>query len=163
MKRTIAAAFMISFLVLFTGCAGDNANVSQPAEKEASPQVLYERAVKDAVFAEESEIQPLVTLTKDDELVTWDDKGRVLLCTWHNYPDSYPEGKNVTIEWGPVWTFTDKEIESHAAELKAAEDAEMRMRQLVSFAPVSEHSTGTVFWVDPVDVNRPAYLSDPAD
>lgn len=163
MNRKTAAAFMVSFLLLFTGCANDNANVSQPAEKENSPQALYEQAVRDAVFAEESEIQPLVTLTKDDKLVTWDNEGRVLLCTWHNYPESYPEGKKVTIEWGPVWTFTDKEIESHAEELKEAEDAEMRMRQLISFAPDSDHSTVTGFWVDPDDVCRPAYQSDPTD
>lgn len=163
MNRKIASVFIASFLLLAAGCAGTATDVSKTSEKKDSPEELYEQAVEDAVFAEESEIQPLVALTKDDELVTWDDEGRVLLYTWHNYPDSYPEGENVTIEWGPVWTFTDKEIATHAEELKKAEDPVMRMRQIISFAPDSEHSTVTGFWVNPDDVCRPAYQSDPTE
>lgn len=128
--------------------------------EEKSNGQLYHAAVVDSMEASEDEICPLVSLTKDDKLVTWDDQGRVLLCTWHNYPDSYPKGEKVTINWGYVWTFTDKEIASNADELKTAKDPEMRMKQLIGFEPDSKHSTVTAFWVKPEDVLRPAYQSN---
>ena len=119
-------------------------------------------AVRDAAIAEEHEIKPLVSLTKQDPLVTWDGQGRVLLCTWHSYPDSYPEGETVTAEWGYIWTYTDKELATHAGELAKSEDAVMRMRQLISINPNKTHSTVTGLWVNPSDVIRPAYQPDAA-
>lgn len=127
---------------------------------EMTNEELYAMAVKDAAIAEENEIKPLVSLTKKDPLVTWDKQGRVLLCTWHSYPDSYPVGEKVTAKWGYIWTFTDKEIATHAEELKNSEDAVMRMRQLISIDPAKTHSTVTGLWVNPSDVIRPAYQSD---
>ena len=163
MNRKIFAAFTAVLVLSLVGCAKGSKEASRTSEEENSLEELYEQAVEDSVFAEESEIEPLVTLTKEDKLVSWDEEGRVLLCTWHNYPDSYPEGEKVTIEWGPVWTFTDKEIDSYADELEKADDPQMRLRQLIAFAPDSEHSTVTGFWVYPADVRRPAYQSDPTD
>lgn len=166
-NRKINVCVLVALLVVLTlgACMGEK-NVPQNQNgnaEEISPQGLFDQAVQDAMLAEDSEIQPLVTLTKEDALVNWDDAGRVLLCTWHNYPDSYPQGETVTIEWGPVWTFTDKEMASHADELQKAQDPLMRLRQIISFAPDSEHSTVTGFWVDPKDVLRPAYQSDPSE
>ena len=135
----------------------------EPVVTEKTEEELYKMAVKDAVFAEEDEIKPLVSLTKDDELVTWDDKGRVLLCTWHSYPDSYPEGETVTTKWGSVWVYTDKEMASYAEELKNAKDPTMRLRQLISISPGKTHSTVTGMWVKPSDVIRPAYQTDATD
>lgn len=137
--------------------ASDDASTAKMTDEE-----LYAAAVKDAAIAEEDEIKPLVSLTKNDPLVTWDDKGRVLLCTWHSYPDSYPKGETVTAAWGYIWTFTDKEIATHAGELKGSKDAVMRMRQLISINPNKTHSTVTGLWVNPSDVIRPAYQSDAA-
>ncbi len=135
----------------------DDAPAGEMADEE-----LYAMAVKDATIAQEDEIRPLVSLTKKDPLVTWDSQGRVLLCTWHSYPDSYPKGEVVTAQWGYIWTFTDKELASHAKELKESKDAVMRLRQLISIAPDKTHSTVTGLWVDPSDVIRPAYQSDAA-
>lgn len=56
-------------------------------------QMLYISAVEDAAFAEAEEIMPLG-----------------YLCTWHNYPESYPMGETVTLDWGNVWTFTPDEL-----------------------------------------------------
>lgn len=141
----------------------DSAQPSQPSQpSEKTNEELYAMAVKDAAVAEEDEIKPLVSLTKDDPLVSWDDQGRVLLCTWHSYPDSYPEGKTVTAKWGYIWTFTDKEIATYAGEFAESEDAVMRMRQLISINPDKTHSTVTGLWVNPSDVIRPAYQSDAA-
>ncbi|MCM1461438.1 MAG: hypothetical protein NC084_01850 [Bacteroides sp.] len=137
-------------LTALSGCRNETRDVN----------ALYESAVRDAAFADEDEILPLVSLVERDEMTTWRD-GKVLLLTWHNYPDSYPEGENVTVTWGPVWTFTDKEIASYGDELSKADDPEMRLKQLIAFAPDSEHSTVTGFWVSPENVKRPAYQNDP--
>lgn len=168
----VIVAVAVTLVLTMAGCGkeasntGNEANAGGTSEstgEAVTTEELFEQAVEDSVFAEESEVESLVSLAKDDKMVTWDDQGRVLLCTWHNYPDSYPEGETVTIEWGPVWTFTDLEIDSHAEELKEADDPEMRLKQIIAFAPDSEHSTVTGFWVDPADVCRPAYQSDPTD
>lgn len=147
-KKIIFAAF-IAVAVCFSGCK---------KEPSKTHEELYRDAVKDAAFADEDEILKLVSLNENDPMTTWKD-GKVLLLTWHNYPDSYPEGETVTIQWGPVWTFTDKEIASHGKEF--TDDPEMRLKQLIAFAPDSEHSTVTGFWVDPQNVKRPAYQTDP--
>lgn len=149
MKRKIIFAAITAAAVCLSGCK---------KEPPKTPEELYRDAVTDAAFADEDEILPLVSLTESDPMTTWQD-GKVLLLTWHNYPDSYPEGETVTIQWGPVWTFTDKEIASHEKEF--ADDPETRLKQLIAFAPDSEHSTVTGFWVDPKNVKRPAYQSDP--
>ncbi|MDE5883540.1 MAG: hypothetical protein K2H29_00430 [Oscillospiraceae bacterium] len=60
-----------------------------------------------------------------------------------------------------MWTFTDKEIASYGDALRSADNPEMRLTQLIGFAPDSEHSTVTGFWVDPKDVKGPAYQSNP--
>lgn len=138
------------------------ASSSDASVAEKTNEELYAMAVRDAAIAEEHEIKPLVSLTKQDPLVTWDDQGRVLLCTWHSYPDSYPEGETVTAEWGYIWTYTDKELATHAGELAKSEDAVMRMRQLISINPNKTHSTVTGLWVNPSDVIRPAYQPDAA-
>lgn len=133
-----------------------------PSAAEKTNEELYAMAVKDAAIAEEDEIKPLVSLTKQDPLVTWDDQGRVLLCTWHSYPDSYPNGETVTAKWGYIWTFTDKEMAAYTGELRESEDPKMRLRQLIAIPPTKDHSTVTGLWVKPSDVLRPAYQSDPA-
>lgn len=149
MRKKIIFAALIAVAVCLTGCK---------KEPPKTQEELYSDAVKDAAFADEDEILPLVSLNESDPMTTWKD-GKVLLLTWHNYPDSYPEGETVTIQWGPVWTFTDKKVASHGKEFSDA--PEMRLKQLIAFAPDSEHSTVTGFWVDPQNVKRPAYQTDP--
>lgn len=149
MSKKIVFALIMAAAVCLTGCK---------KEPSKTDEELYSDAVKDAAFADEDEILPLVSLNESDPMTTWKD-GKVLLLTWHNYPDSYPEGETVTIQWGPVWTFTDKEVASHGKEF--SDDPETRLKQLIAFAPDSEHSTVTGFWVDPENVKRPAYQTDP--
>lgn len=148
--KFIFTAFIAAAAICISGCAKEN----------KTPEELYHDAIVDAAFADEDEIMPLVSLVESDDMTSWQD-GKVLLLTWHNYPDSYPEGEDVTIQWGPVWTFTGKEIASYGKELKEAGDAEARLKQLIAFAPDAEHSTVTGFWADPKNVKRPAYQTDP--
>lgn len=167
-NKFIVLAAVISLaagLILGAGTMSLVAGKSGTDSSSQDMQTLYDSAVKDAVFAEPEEIMPLVSLTKEDPLVTWDEAGeRVLLCTWHNYPESYPKGEKVTLEWGTVWTFTPDELEQkYKAESNQVSDWGLRLNQLIGFAPDSEHSTFTTFWVDPADIYRPACQPDPTN
>lgn len=137
-------------LGILPGCQG----------KEPDLDALYRSAIKDAVFADTTEIQPLVSLTPEDKRTTWDSEGRVLVCTWHRDAASYPEGKTIVIEDGPVWVFTDKEIASYKEELKKCKAPETRLAQLIGLPPDCGYSAVTGFWVNPADVIRPAYQTD---
>ena len=54
---------------------------------------LYRAAVLDAMLIDDDEILSLVEITEDGPLCSWDDNGRVLMLTYHSYPDSYVAGK----------------------------------------------------------------------
>lgn len=163
MKRKVLQSGIILILVaaMAAACGDSKAEKSQD---EQALYALYDEGIKDAVFADEDEIMELVSLTKDDTRVEWDAQGRVLLLTLHNYPDSYPEGEKVTLEWGTVWTFVEKDMESaYAKEAKYGEDSDMILKQLIGLPPDGEYSTVTGFWVDTKDVVRPAYQPNPLD
>lgn len=151
MKKIIGSICgVLVLLTVFSGCQSKTADLN----------ALYESAIRDAMFADENEILPLVSLTSEDKMTTWNEDGCVLLCTWHRYPDSYPEGETITVEWGPVWTFTDKEIASYKDELKKCKDPETRLKQLIGLPPDCDYTTFTGFWVSPENVKRPAYRTD---
>lgn len=151
MKKIIGSICgVLVLLTVFSGCQSKTADLN----------ALYESAIRDAMFADENEILPLVSLTSEDKMTIWNEDGCVLLCTWHRYPDSYPEGETITVEWGPVWTFTDKEIASYKDELKKCKDPETRLKQLIGLPPDCDYTTFTGFWVSPENVKRPAYRTD---
>lgn len=134
---------------------------SEEAVETSTEVDIYNVAILDAMVSEEFEIQPLVTLTKEDELTTWNENGEVLLVTWHSYPDSYIEGEVTTLSFGTVWTFTDKEVlawyETNGDEVT---DYDERFVQLIGLYPDDPNTHFTAFWVNPEDVVRPAYASD---
>ena len=153
-KRVIVVAMLTMMAATMGACGKESQNQSD----------LYEQSVEDAVFAEEDEIMELVSLTSEDDRVTWDDQGRVLLLTFHRYPDSYPEGETVTLEWGEVWTFTEKEMASRfAEEMKEDKDYDLALKHLLGLPQEKESTTVTAFWVEPEDVIRPAYQMDATD
>lgn len=128
---------------------------------DKNPATLYKEAVADAVIADADEIEQLVELTKDNPMTTWDDKGRVLLLSWHHYPDSYKEGESMTMSYGSVWTFTDREIaEWYKKNNGSVSDWELRLEQLIGLPPEAEYTHVSAFWVDPQYVVRPAYITD---
>ena len=122
---------------------------------------LYQDAVADAVSADSDEIMPLLTLTPGTELTTWDEEGRVLMLSWHRYPESYPEGQEVTLDYGEVWTFTDGEIrrwyQKNGGNITAPE---LRLEQLIGLPRDKGYTHVSAFWVDPDDLARPAYVTD---
>ena len=123
---------------------------------------LYLSAVEDAKRAEENEILPLVTLTPDSDMVTWNDDGtKVLLLSWHKYPDSYIAGGSFTCTYGEIWTFTDKEILSWYDEnSEGITDWELRLEQLIGLPAGAEYTHVSAFWVDLDELIRPAYQTD---
>ena len=121
----------------------------------------YMVSVIDAHQAEESEINPLVALTKDSDMATWNDKGQVLLLSWHSYPQSYIPGEQFTCKYGEMWTFTDKEVLSWYDEnANGVEDWELRFEQLLGLPATDNKTHVSAFWVDPDEIIRPAFQPD---
>lgn len=125
-------------------------------------QALFDKAVEDVQTIEPDEILPVTAITKDSPMVTWNDAAdRVLLLTFHKYPDSYQTGQTVTTQWGEVWTFTDREIEAwydkNGADVKAWP---LRLRQLIGLRPDNAYTHISALWVKPEDIIRPAYETD---
>lgn len=145
-----ALILLLCFLFSVFGCAG------KTTEK------LYLSAVDDAKRAEESEILPLVTLTPDSDMVTWNDNGtKVLLLSWHKYPESYVEGESFDCTYGEIWTFTDKEILSWYDEnSEGITDWNLRLEQLIGLPAGAGYTHVSAFWVDLSEVIRPAYQTD---
>ena len=81
------------------------------AESETDQQILCDDAVEDALIIDKDEILPVVSLEEGQPYAVYDQDGRILLYTFHKYPDSYPDGADVKLEWGNVWTFTGGELE----------------------------------------------------
>ena len=150
--KFIAAGLAVAaFCIAAAGCG------SAPTTAE-----LYNNAVYDAMIADEDEIFPLVCLTEEDERARFDEGGRTLLVSWHSYPESYPEGQTVTLQWGEVWTFTLGEIADWSGDnADSVTDWTLRLEQLIGLPENDGKTHFTAFWVDLEDVVRPAYRTDP--
>lgn len=137
------------------------AETDSSAESEDDLQILFDQAVEDAMIAEDGEILPVVSLDEGEPYAVYNEEGRVLLYTFHKYPDSYLDGTDVKLEWGNVWTFTGGELEDWYQENKeGVTDWQTRMKELLGLTPDNESNYVTAMWVKPEDVFRPAYISD---
>lgn len=122
---------------------------------------LYARAVRDAKEADEDEIMPLVNITQDDENVIWSEDGKsVLVAFMHKYPDSYPAGEDITLQWGNVWCVSAGELYSWVKDHEA-ENWSNRLHQVMGLPYSKEYTTVTTMWVDADLLYRPAYVTDP--
>lgn len=89
------------------------------------------------------------------------DATKVLLLSWHEYPESYKAGESFTCTYGEIWTFTDKEILSwYNDNAKGVTDWELRLEQLIGLPESSEYTHISAFWVDIDELIRPAYQTD---
>ncbi len=134
----------------------------QNATATLSDDELYDMAVRDAVFAEEKDIYPLVNIVKDDPDIIW--KGDKVLVTFlHKYPDSYPAGEEITLQWGNVWCVSAGE---HYRWIKengdGVTDWTKRLLQVMGMPLWKASTTVTAMWVDASLLHRPAYVTDPA-
>ena len=133
----------------------------------SNPSITLEErlhnAYLDVIEAKEDNIRHLVTLTKDDENVYWNEaKDKVLLFTLHRYPDSYPDGQEVTFSWGESWVCSVKEYESWYLNNKNnIKDSLLRTKQVLGMSHESKNTYISSMWFNPNDVYRPAYVTDP--
>lgn len=143
-------------------------NVVADAFSTAEPQKLsndqlYDRAVRDAKNADEDEIMPLVNISKDDENVIWSEDGkRVLVTFMHKYPDSYPAGEDITLQWGNVWCVSAGEMVKWIKNNgDGVTDWTERLHQVLGMPTSKDYTTITAMWVDADLLYRPAYVTDP--
>ncbi len=154
MKRQLLSLCLTVLLLLsmmgFTGCK----------KPKTDDDTLYLNAVNDCIVAEESEIMPLVDLVEGNEFANIKD-GKVLLITFHHYPDSYVPGTtNEDISYY-MWTFTDKEIIAWYKNTdKNVDDWHLRFCQLLGMNKSSANTYFAGVWANLDDVIRPAYVQD---
>ena len=143
----------VLMLMILTGCTG---------EKVVSNDNLWKSAMADAVFSEDAEVHKLVTLTREDPHVIWDDAGeRVLLLSWHNYNDKCAPGSSIKQEYGDIWATSAGEMQAWYAENHAeVENWNLRFAQLLGVHEDEGYTRFSAFWVAPEDVIRPAYITD---
>ena len=124
---------------------------------------LLHQAYLNVIEADEDEIRPLVTLSQNDEKVTWNQaKDKVLLFTFHRWPSSYPEGTTVTISWGESWLCSVKELANWYKDNKSnIKDPLLRTKQVLGMGEDSQNTHISSMWFDPADISRPAYITDP--
>ena len=130
-------------------------------QQEPTLDALWDEAMQDAVYSDDNELCQLVSLTKDDDKVIWDDTGeRVLLVTWHNYQDDCEEGESIEAD-GDIWATSLGEVQSWYSEnSKGEKDWKLLFSQLLGVPEDGEYSRFSAFWISPEDVIRPAYVTD---
>lgn len=150
--RILTLALAALLLTILAGC------------KEAAPDnnALWKAAMTDAVLSDDEEIRELVTLTKEDDRVVWDEAGeRVLLLSWHDYDDACASGDSIRTEYGDIWATSIGEMQAwYAQNCDEVEDWELRFAQLLGVHEDEGYTRFTAFWVFPEDVIRPAYVTD---
>lgn len=137
------------------------ASMPSPLDKKLDNDELFARAVRDAMYAGENEIKPLVNITKTDENVIWDGD-KVLVLFMHKYPDSYPAGEDIQLKWGDVWCVSAGEMYKWVKNNgKGVEDWTLRLHQVLGMPTSKGYDTITALWVDSDLLYRPAFVTDP--
>ena len=149
-KQWMISGVLVSAMVVSCGVsvsvqAEETTETEEAAETDSSAEseddllILFDQAVEDAMIAEDGEILPVVSLDEGEPYAVYNEEGRVLLYTFHKYPDSYPDGTDVKLEWGNVWTFTGGELEDWYQENKeGVTDWQKTMKELLVLTPDNE-------------------------
>ncbi len=111
--------------------------------------ILYDNSVIDASVAEQDEILPLITIPQNSD--------KVLVGTWHKYPDSYKDGSEGSAKYGEIWVFLADEINNFARGNKLEGDLTSRFEQLIGLPPQKGYTHFSFLWVSPDDLLRPAF------
>lgn len=152
MKKQYRLWAVLLLLILLTSCG---------QREESAAASGWEAAMTDAVFAEDEEIYPLVALTTEDDEVIWNDsKDKVLLVTWHDYPDECTPGTAIG-EYGDIWATSLGEMKNRVSEENSeVTDWQLRFAQLLGVHANEGYTRFTAFWVSPQDAVRPAFVTD---
>ena len=94
----------LSLALALSACT-QNANL----DNKQALNTRYLETVRDAVFIDDEELMPLVSLDPKLKQVTYNAEGQVLLMFFHNYPQSYPQGKSFALEH-ECWCVSDLEL-----------------------------------------------------
>ena len=149
---------LIFLLLLIVMLAGIASCKTAEQTNELTNEELYLAAVRDAVFIDDDDIFRLVEVSENSPHCTWDEQGRLLMLTYHRFPDSYIPGEEYTLIYGEVWTFTDKEIiEWYKNNTDDVTDWTLRFKQLVGVPDHREYTHFSAFWTSPDDIIRPGY------
>lgn len=125
-----------------------------------SLEAQFKQSIVRAMETKEENIRTLVNISKDDPKTVWQDD-KVLMTTFHNYPDSYKEGETITLYW-EAWVTSAKEFSVVYKEKKNSfkNDPSLRIKQLLGLNYESKNQYITSYWVNPDDLLRPAYVTD---
>lgn len=152
MKKIICIVLALFMLAALSSCCS-----GKPTDDE-----LFAAAVRDAVFADEDEILPLVNIIKDDANVLWSEDGKsVLVAFMHKYPDSYVPGEEIELKWGNVWCVSEAEFHNWMQNnSEKVSDWTQRLHQVLGMPYSKGYNSVTALWVDASLIYRPAYVTD---
>ena len=137
-------------------------NVVTFMDRDSLYREQYAAAVKSAKDLSSDDIHPLVLIDGGSDLATLSgDNSQVILVTWHNNPDAFKDGQNITHTDKVIWAFTDKEFvkwfrENH----EKVDNWDVRLKQVIGMPPETKNNYFTVFWANVNDVFRPAYYPE---
>ena len=156
MKKIICLVVVLITLLALVSCGAEK-------KEKLTDDEIYQLAVRDAVFADEDEILPLVNISKDDPNVIWSEDGKsVLVAFMHKYPDSYPAGEEIELKWGNVWCVSAGEFHKWMKDNEEnVENWTNRLHQVLGMTLTKNYTTVTALWVDADLLYRPAYETDP--
>ncbi len=157
--KTLSLVLILGLLVAcftcLSACKKDDTTPTVPTDAE-----LYQAAVRDAVFADEDEVLPLVSITKTDDNVIWNEN-KVLVAFMHKYPDSYVAGEDVDLKWGNVWCISAGELYKRVQNAENVSDWTARLHQLLGMPTDKGYTSVTALWIDANKLYRPACVTDP--
>ena len=147
MKKSIFVLPLIA-ISMFASCSKNNLDA------------WFKQSIVHAMETKEENIRTLVTISNSDPKTIWKDD-KVLMTTFHNYPESYIEGETITLGW-ESWVTSAKEFSVVYKEKKDSfkNDPALRVKQLLGLHYESKNQYMTSYWVDPDDLIRPAYVTN---
>ncbi len=157
MKKRLFSPLLCVLVVLIMG-------IGCKDKESKAPEVLYDDACEDAVFADADEIyNGLVAITQDNDNLEWNN-GMVLVVTFTRYPDSYPEGEKIQTWWSETWVTAVPQLKTFYESLTAAVvDPVLRVEQILGLPKESGNKWFAELWVNPDDLYRPCPDSEITD
>ena len=156
--KNIFKSVLVIFLIICIGICFVACNKDKDQQPKSNDE-LYAEAVRDAMIIDEDEVLPLVNINHEDPNVTWNGN-KVLVAFMHKYPDSYPAGTNITLQWGNVWCVSAKELELFVTN-NNTDDWTLRLHQILGMPTSKNYTTITALWVDANLLYRPANVTNP--
>ena len=149
--------------MMLVGCSTKGkATTSSSSETPLTLEERLHNAYLDVIEAKEENIRPLVTLTQDEQKITWNTTNdKVLMFTFHRFPTSYPEGEEITFTWSESWLCSVKEMQGwYTANKSNIKDPLLRVKQVLGMSHESKNTYISSMWISPEDMIRPAYVTD---